>query len=126
MLTFQLSHMKAAVKRTKFMKFFKPREDPAELLEFAIKAFDQVVLFVDTLVIFTKLLPIGFGRNNRNDSPALRLFDQLIAIIGFVHQCISGFYAFNQGISSGQPNESIFILTNLANGGVSGVQQSPF
>nr|VFJ99653.1 MAG: AMP-binding enzyme C-terminal domain-containing protein [Candidatus Kentron sp. H]VFK01141.1 MAG: AMP-binding enzyme C-terminal domain-containing protein [Candidatus Kentron sp. H]VFK04146.1 MAG: AMP-binding enzyme C-terminal domain-containing protein [Candidatus Kentron sp. H] len=26
----------------------------------------------------------------------------------------------------GQPNESIFILTNLANGGVSGVQQSPF
>nr|VFK05543.1 MAG: hypothetical protein BECKH772B_GA0070898_105971 [Candidatus Kentron sp. H]VFK09857.1 MAG: hypothetical protein BECKH772C_GA0070978_106511 [Candidatus Kentron sp. H] len=27
---------------------------------------------------------------------------------------------------AGQPNESIFILTNLANGGVSGVQQSPF
>nr|VFK05316.1 MAG: hypothetical protein BECKH772B_GA0070898_105671 [Candidatus Kentron sp. H]VFK08199.1 MAG: hypothetical protein BECKH772C_GA0070978_104951 [Candidatus Kentron sp. H] len=26
----------------------------------------------------------------------------------------------------GQPNESIFILTNLANGGVFGVQQSPF
>ena len=28
--------------------------------------------------------------------------------------------------SPGQPNESIFILTNLANGGVSGVQQSSF
>ena len=26
----------------------------------------------------------------------------------------------------GQPNESIFILTNMGNGGVSGVQQSPF
>ena len=38
-------------------------------------------------------------------------------------------YALRKGNHSqraGQPNESIFILTNLANGGVSGVQQSPF
>ena len=34
-----------------FRPFIKLRENPAELLEIAIKVFDQVALFVDTLVI---------------------------------------------------------------------------
>lgn len=66
-------------------QFLKSRKDPAKMLDFVDKTFNQMPFFVKMHIIFAQFLAFGSGRNNRigfvlfDDQP-----DKIIGIIPFI------------------------------------------
>lgn len=66
------------------VEFVKTGENTPEPLDFVEKAFDQMALFVQMLVVVTGLGAILAGRNDRNGTHISNQLNEVIVVKGFV------------------------------------------